>query len=396
MTDLQALYAGICAQPDEDTPRLALADFLDEQGGKENAFRADFIRTHVRLAREEPWSEPWRELNKRWAKLRDTATARASRHKLPWVAHLKGRMKAFYFERGLVGELTLFSKRFVSEGASYFERDPIRGVKFVKLNSSMGTVKPEVLFGCPHLARLAKLDLDGSLLRDVDLAKLAASPHLTALRRLGLGGYHTFTGAALPKLLEALPALSELDVSGNWAFGDRHLSELARCKELSRLRVFDAAYTSTTARGILALVSSKHAVGLTVLRLAGIVGVDSGGVVTAQDGDPDHGMAIVGAVTGSKRLGAVQELDLRYRAIGDDGLKRIAGAATALPALRRLRLDGCGVTPAGAAALADSDVGGRLLYVGFEFNPGLLPHRKKLKKMFPGAHVEEPVPYEYE
>jgi len=41
MTDLHALYAGICAQPDEDTPRLALADFLDEEGGKPNQFRAD-------------------------------------------------------------------------------------------------------------------------------------------------------------------------------------------------------------------------------------------------------------------------------------------------------------------------------------------------------------------
>jgi len=46
MTDLESLYAGICAQPDEDTPRLVLADWLDEQGGKDNQFRADFIRTH--------------------------------------------------------------------------------------------------------------------------------------------------------------------------------------------------------------------------------------------------------------------------------------------------------------------------------------------------------------
>src|SRR5262245_40280044 len=100
MTDLQALYAGICALPDEDTPRLALAAFLDEQGGKENAFRADFIRTHCQLSREEPWSKPWRALNKRWDKLRSTAEGLAARHKLPWVVHLKGRVRAFYFERG--------------------------------------------------------------------------------------------------------------------------------------------------------------------------------------------------------------------------------------------------------------------------------------------------------
>ena len=76
--------------------------------------------------------------------------------KLPWLLHLKGRVKAWDFERGLVGHLTLFSKRFVAEGDSYFEQDPIRSVKFVKLNSTIGTVKPEVLFACPHMGRIVK------------------------------------------------------------------------------------------------------------------------------------------------------------------------------------------------------------------------------------------------
>ncbi len=156
MTDLQARSAGICAQPDEDTPRLALADFLDEEGGRENTFRADFIRTHCRLAREEPWSKPWRELNERWRALYNVAMHRAGKNELPWVAHLKGRVKAWEFERGLIGHLTLFSKRFVSEGESYFAQDPVRSVQFVRLTSKTGSVKPDVLFACEHLARLAK------------------------------------------------------------------------------------------------------------------------------------------------------------------------------------------------------------------------------------------------
>ena len=41
MTDRDALYAAICAAPDEDTPRLAFADFLQEEGGKENVARRD-------------------------------------------------------------------------------------------------------------------------------------------------------------------------------------------------------------------------------------------------------------------------------------------------------------------------------------------------------------------
>lgn len=397
MTDLQALYAGICAQPDEDTPRLALADFLDEQGGKENEFRADFIRTHVQLAREEPWSEPWRELNERWSKLYATADGLAKKHDLPWVLHLKGRMKAFYFERGLVGELTLFSKRFVNEGDSYFEQDPIRGVKFVKLDSTVGTVTPDVLFKCPHLSRLRKMDLDGSNLKDAALAKMAASPHLKKLRWLGLGGYHHFTSAAVPKLLKALPAVSELNLSANERFGDKHLTELAKCKELARLTTLDVSFTGANAKGVTALVTSKHAAGLTVLRIAGLTDYDEEHHYPLyRAADPSGGMAIAEAVAGSKSLGKLQELDLTFRGIGNDGLKLLAGAAKALPALRRLHLDGCGVTITGVKALAGSELGKRLLYVGLEHNSALMRQRKQLAKLFPAAHVEEPSLYEYE
>ncbi len=392
MTDLQSLYAGICAQPDEDTPRLALADFLDEQGGQENTFRADFIRTHVQLSREEPWSKPWRELNRRWYKLHDTANDLAAKHKLSWVAHLKGRIRAFYFERGLVGELTLFSKRFVAEGSSYFEQDPIRGVKFVKLNSSVGTVKPEVLFQCPHLARLRKLDLDGSGLKDADLAKLGASPHLKGLRWLGLGSDNSFGPTALPKLLKALPALSELDFSYNWKLGNGHLTALAKCKELARVTVLDLTSTRTNAASVTALLASGNTTGLTTLRVGSVMEMEydvEHGYMVAPRGDPDAGLEIAAAVAASKALGNLQELDLRFRALGDDGVKVLVEGAQALPALRRLNLDGCGLTLAGATALAKSDLGQRLLYVSLAYNSHLIAHKAKLKKMFAFVNTEE-------
>jgi uncharacterized protein (TIGR02996 family) len=40
-TALSALYAAILAHPEEDTPRLMYADWLDEQGGGENAARTN-------------------------------------------------------------------------------------------------------------------------------------------------------------------------------------------------------------------------------------------------------------------------------------------------------------------------------------------------------------------
>jgi uncharacterized protein (TIGR02996 family) len=55
MTDTEAaLLRAIAAHPDEDTPRLVFADYLDELGTPEAAGRAEFIRLHVRAAHLPP------------------------------------------------------------------------------------------------------------------------------------------------------------------------------------------------------------------------------------------------------------------------------------------------------------------------------------------------------
>jgi uncharacterized protein (TIGR02996 family) len=53
MTDHDALLAAICAEPDEDTPRLAYADFLEENDRPE---QAAFVRAQIELARTPAWS----------------------------------------------------------------------------------------------------------------------------------------------------------------------------------------------------------------------------------------------------------------------------------------------------------------------------------------------------
>ncbi len=389
MTDLQALYAGICAHPDEDTPRLALADFLDEQGGDENVARADLIRTHCQLTREEPWSVPWRELRDRWRDISSNITMLAQTEWPSWLRHLKGRVRGWAFERGLVGHLTLFSKRFVSEGASYFEQDPVRSVKFVTLASTMGSVKPDVLFACEHLARIAKLDFDGSELKDGDLNKLAASRHVKGVRWLGLGGYNPFSHTALPKVLKAMPELTELSAVGNRRFANEHARALAKCPDFARVTTLDLTNCGVGADGVAALVSSKHAPPLTVLRLSPEVEYDDNYNVTTGSERAD-GVQVAEALAASKSLGKLRELDLNYRNIGPDGLKLIAGAAKSLPALRELSLQGCGLTLEAVTALAKSALGPRLLYLNLQFNAPLSRHAKKLAALFPAAHVEEP------
>jgi uncharacterized protein (TIGR02996 family) len=53
MSDRDALRAAIRANPDEDTPRLAFADWLDERGDAFFSHWAALIRTQIEAANAE-------------------------------------------------------------------------------------------------------------------------------------------------------------------------------------------------------------------------------------------------------------------------------------------------------------------------------------------------------
>src|SRR5262245_46453212 len=78
MTDREAFIAAIAANPEENTPRLAFADWLDEH---DEPARAEFIRLQCRLADlelthptfEARWANPqFQELHRRASELLDT------------------------------------------------------------------------------------------------------------------------------------------------------------------------------------------------------------------------------------------------------------------------------------------------------------------------------------
>jgi uncharacterized protein (TIGR02996 family) len=393
MNDFQALYASICANPDEDTPRLMLADYLDELGDAASAFRADFIRTHCQFARAEPGSPEWRELNTRWLSLHSKGMKQHEKEKLPWVAHLKGRVKAWSFERGFVGHLTLFSKRFVTEGNKYFEQDPIRSVKFVKLTSTQGTVKPHELFACPHLARAAKLDFDGSGLTDSSLTQFIASPHVKNLRSLGLGGQHRFSTTTLPKVLKALPQLAELSLVGNLDFDDKLASSLGSSANFAQIKTLNIANTPVTVVGIAAIAQSKHAATLEALHISPVsqlLEYEDSEDYQDSPAPRAQGIAIAEALAASSHLGALRELSLMSVNIGDTGLKALVAAEKRFPSLRQLDLSLCGITMEGAQLLADSALGGRLRMLNFQFNANLARGKAKLQDMFPNAYIVPP------
>jgi len=129
MSDEHALLAAIRANPDEDTPRLMYADWLDEQGGESNTDRAEYIRLEIEFARTFP--------EKRWSKAKDEARKRArqlfAKHYRNWFPELYGRKKILRGGRAYLDIARGFPSRLLCESAKLLDvgkRLPITKVEF--------------------------------------------------------------------------------------------------------------------------------------------------------------------------------------------------------------------------------------------------------------------------
>jgi uncharacterized protein (TIGR02996 family) len=232
MTPDDAFLQDIILHPDDDTPRLIYADWLDDHG---QADRAEFIRLQCRLARET--DQPG-------------ADVRAMRLRVDVLLHQHGRdwagpvlcslAQGHGFRRGFVYFVSIALEALLGRCGELFEAAPIRHLRLVAPYDRLGE-----LLAAPQLGRLAFLDfgsyralgdqglavvarcpflrhLEGLLLRGQDItpegvAALTASPYLHRLRWLDLAGNRL--GADGARLLAGWPGLAgltRLDVSGNW------------------------------------------------------------------------------------------------------------------------------------------------------------------------------------
>src|SRR5262245_17404511 len=87
-----ALYRAVLASPDDDAPRLAYADWFEQNGDPD---RARFIRAECRLARLTPWHPEYSDLN-------DEAVTLLIRHDTAWRQGRPaiGLEARWQFERG--------------------------------------------------------------------------------------------------------------------------------------------------------------------------------------------------------------------------------------------------------------------------------------------------------
>jgi uncharacterized protein (TIGR02996 family) len=198
------LWAGALNQPDDDLPRLVLADYLEEHGDP----RGGFIRTQCHLALMPVTAPGYSE-----AKQREAALLAA--HREHWLQALRPGVERARFWRGFVEEAQATPMAFVSHGQEWRRLEPLRelhlhqsgvmprdtiealvrvpalrGVTTLKLNTDRGIRDEDVehLARCPHLAGLAVLDLSDNWITDRGAGFLVRSPYLAAVRRLCLRG----------------------------------------------------------------------------------------------------------------------------------------------------------------------------------------------------------------
>jgi uncharacterized protein (TIGR02996 family) len=204
MTDGDALYAAILADPDEDTPRLIYADWLDENGRPE---RAEFIRAQVELARV-----PTLELLAREKILLAT-------HGNAWLAPLKGKGGPLdhgdahgEFRRGFVEVVWMPAAWFRVKAESLFALAPVRELR-VTHTTEGGFHR---LMDYPLLGRLSGLDMSDRRFGDAVARLIAWSPFTGGLEVIRLRGCGiTDEGADRLADAEFARPLRELDVSHN-------------------------------------------------------------------------------------------------------------------------------------------------------------------------------------
>jgi len=214
MSDGDALFATILARPDEDVPRLAYADWLDEFGDERDRARAELIRIQIEIASIPEALRTSAEV--RFLELRTRELALLATHMDDWLAPLRGPGAPLQsgeahaqFRRGFVEIVWLPAGMFVQRAGALFARGPVRELRVTR--GVIGEVTE--LVGGSHFPRLHALDLSDRRLGD-DVARVLARRTNAALRVLRLSGCGlTDAGAAL--LARGPWELTELDVRHN-------------------------------------------------------------------------------------------------------------------------------------------------------------------------------------
>jgi uncharacterized protein (TIGR02996 family) len=358
LTPHDALYRFVCDNPDDDTPRLAFADAVEEAG---DPTRAAFVRTQVALARV-PEYDPL------WVKCRqfdDNAIhATAMAHTLPKPLPAGFGWRSWRFRRGFPWLAVAHgTDGVVRHAADLFAAAPVQALVFDEPK-----YRPDLdaLADSPHLARLRRLEFSVVRPPADSLTRLGHSPHAAGLTGLSFehdavdaDGLRALVGSPLFARLDALelrsnvisPALLTDALAGAGDGGT--LRRLALPAGYLTPADADNLFHLPVVRGVeeLDLSDNPH------MNVAGVIHLAESGAVRGLRvlnlAKTFRGVAGLRALVSAPGLSGVRVLDLSANRLAPNAAKLLADA----PGVRGLRVLRLGTNPlgdSGAVALAES------------------------------------------
>ena len=334
MTDGDALRRAVVADPDDDTPRLIYADWLDEHGDPD---RAAFIRAQVEAARAEPFGPSARAAA-------DQADRLLTRHRASWADHLGDRVLGCEFVRGFVGQVTVDARTFPDHAGFIAAAEPVQAVRVVR-PLAMGhfdesgewvdgsaSLRPVLVQ--PELWPISRLDLSGLSLSEDEYDALEESRSLVGVRDLSFRDAPVHP-PRLARLLggKALPNLCGLDLAGGSNLGPAVLAGLraAGHRRFARLDLTDVVFKKAE--------DVNHLLGCACLREVEELRFARPTAVHRPDPGPLTGLDLGWALPWRR----LRLLDLTGQYLGPGGVREVAGQPEAA-LLRWL-------------SLADNDIG---------------------------------------
>jgi uncharacterized protein (TIGR02996 family) len=282
-----ALLAAIAAHPEEDTPRLAYADWLDEHAADlpepaSARVRAEFIRVQCEIQRLEGLTRP--EQN-RYIELYRRQDAILTDHRRDLLGPLGDELseaemhRDVRFDRGFVMELELSAERFArhAEAVARIKPLPVITVRNAAVSiNHLAEVSPHleivsalhmqsdrgpepimltpaevwsIFVECWPWDRLRELNLEGCRIGDEGLERLAAGDGLGNLTHLDLSGNEiSDDGVRLLVASPMWPRLKSLVLGAN-PISNEGVNALADGAASSQLEYLNLKFTGITSEG---------------------------------------------------------------------------------------------------------------------------------------------------
>jgi uncharacterized protein (TIGR02996 family) len=256
--ELIALLDAVKDHPDEDTPRLVLADWLDEQDDPLDAERAKFIRDDIATTGSRG---PRPTLT--------TDEQRVAREELMrrWLGPVWGLARNWRFERGLPVLFVSGPRLLKADVPALLAAESFAFVQFIHLDDAGGP-RMEAMAAMPEFRFVPGLSVDPfNALGTHYSTKFFGSPHLTGLRQIEFRGVRP--GALGVQALADNPALArlrKLSLVHN-KLVDKGVIALAGSPHLARLEVLELYDNNIGDKGAEALAASAALANLRVLGL---------------------------------------------------------------------------------------------------------------------------------